>query len=88
MEVYKIRPIDAEEVILSGGNLSEKLWIPRIISNSEEDPIKLVFKGRALSTGDVVAVKSPSTDFVIFYNVLKTKPYGFVVVSDNTKINL
>jgi len=88
VRVYKIRPADAKEVILSGENLSDKVWMPRIISNSEEDLIKLVLKGRALSAGDVVAVKSPSTDFVVFYDVLKTKPYGFVVISNTTKINL
>ena len=88
VKIERIEPVIAKRVILIGDELSEHTWIPRIISRSEEDLIKLVLKGRVLSIGEVVAVRGLSTDLPVFYEVLETDPSGFVVISDNTEIKL
>ena len=86
VEVERIEPAIAKEVVLIGDELSEHTWIPRIIARTEEELIKLVLKGRALSVGEIVAVRGISTDIPVFYEVLETEPSGFVVVADNTEV--
>ena len=86
VEVEKFEPVIAKKVVLIGEELSEHTWIPRIISRSEEDLIKLVLKGRVLSAGEFVAVRGLSTNIPVFYEVLETDPLGFVVVSDKTEV--
>jgi len=86
VEVERIEPAMAKEIVLTGEELSKHTWIPRIIARTEEDLIKFVLKSRVLSVGEVVAVRGLSTDLPIFYEVLETDPRGFVVISDETEI--
>ncbi len=88
VEVKKIEPAIAKKVVLVGEELSKHTWIPRIIARTEGNLIKLVLKGRVLSVGEIIAVRGLSTDIPVFYEVLDTEPSGFVVVSDETEIEL
>ncbi len=88
VEVERIEPVIAKKVVLAGEELSKHTWIPRIIARTEEDLIKLVLRGRVLSIGEFVAVRGLSTDALVIYEVLDTEPSGFVVISEETKIEL
>ncbi|HDN73483.1 MAG TPA: hypothetical protein ENG16_00480 [Archaeoglobus sp.] len=68
--------------------LSTHTWLPNLVAKSEEELIKLIAKGRAVVAGDLLAFRGPSSNYVVVFKITKTIPDGFVVIGDNTKIEL
>ncbi len=89
ISVAPVTPKVAEFVEIScKEQLSTHTWLPNLLAKSEEELIRLITKGRAVATGDLLAVRGPSSDRVVVFKVIKTVPDGFVVIGGNTKIEL
>jgi len=87
--VAPVTPKVAEFVEIScKEQLSTHTWLPNLLAKSEEELIRLITKGRAVATGDLLAVRGPSSNRVVIFKIIKTIPNGFVVIGDNTKIEL
>jgi len=89
VSVVPVTPEVAEFIEVScREQLSNHTWLPNLLAKSEEELIRLVTKGRAVATGDLLAVRGPSNDCVVIFKITKTVPDEFVVIGDNTKITL
>jgi len=89
VSVAPVTPKVAEFVEVScKDQLSAHTWPPNLVAKSEEELMKLMTKGRAVATGDLLAVRGPSSNCVVIFKVTRTVPNEFVVIGDNTKIEL
>ncbi len=88
VEVERITPKIARKVTLRGEDLSNYTWLPRLISKDKEDLLKIALIRRAVTAEDIVAVRTPSADTFVFYEVVDTDPSDFVVIAENTEILL
>ena len=89
VSVAPVTPKVAEFIEVScKDQLSAHTWLPNLVAKSEEELIRLTTKGRAIATGDLLAIRGPSSNRVVIFKIIKTIPNGFVVIGDNTKIEL
>gem|GEM_PF-1245829 len=89
VSVAPVTPKVAEFVEVScKDQLSAHTWLPNLVAKSEEELMKLITKGRAVATEDLLAVRGPSSNRVVIFKIIKTIPNRFVVIGDNTKIEL
>lgn len=85
----QISPRTAEFVELScREKLSDHTVLSRLLARSEGELIKIVTRKRAVSAGETMVVRGISTNLPVVFRVLKTIPKGFVVIGEETEIEV
>ncbi len=88
VEVERVKPKIARTVVFRGEDLSNHTWLPRLISKDKENLLKIVLVGRVVTAGDIVAVRTPSANTLVLYEVIETNPDDFVVITEKTEVKL
>ena len=83
----EVKPAELLE-LTTKEDLSSRTWLPSFIAGSEEDLLKTLAKGRAVKSGEKLAILPPSENRPVIFSVKRTVPDGFVAIEDETRVLL